>query len=163
MDLEDTIETRYRRMSEVDRVSYDSECNKAYQRFQQIKEVLLENEDSQGISLLDELVSLASRYVESVVRMDLPKSVKYRLETWEFQEKIQELDQSRRIKHDAFISQLRIMNRYLFKSYEAGEEVPYGGVYSLAPQTLSPLDRVAVGDWAGYLVLGLYAQRGPTK
>ena len=150
-------------MSETDSISYDLHCHNACQRLREVRELLVENEDRCGLSLLEELIGHASRYIESVVKMDLPKSLKYRLETWEFQEKLQELDQSRRIKHNSLISQLCILNRYLFKNYSAGEEVPYGGVYSLPLHTLSPLDRIAVGDWAGYLILGLYAQRGQSK
>ena len=158
MNLEDSVELRYQKLN--GNKEYSSECKKAYQKYQQIKELLMEREDAKGLALLDELVVSAQRYIQSVVRMDLPQSLQYRLETWEFQEQLQELDKARKISHDALIAQLRATNRYLFKNYQAGEEVPYGGVYSLSPHTLSPtIDRFAVGEWAGYLILGLYEQR----
>ena len=47
---------------------------------------------------------------------------------------MEELDRNRRIKHDALISQLTAMNRYLFKNYQTRRSVPVGGVYSLAPK-----------------------------
>ena len=150
---------RYRRLCEPEGAANSSSCDSAYKRFSQIKDILIKNKDEQGLGLLEDLVCKADRYIQSVVRMDLPASIKFRLETYEFQEKITEMDRNRRIKHEALISQLKIFNRYLFRNYQAGCEVPVGGIYSLPPETLSPMDRHAVGDWAGFLILGLYDNR----
>ncbi len=162
-DLEGVVEEKFKKMNGEVSSGYDSKCRSAYKRFEHVREVLKLNEDEKGMKLLEELVEKANNYVSSVVKVAIPPRQLASMETWELQEKMTALDRSRRISHDALISQLTILNRYLFKNYEAGEEIPIGGIYSLPPDTLTAFDRKAVGDWAGYLVLGLYGQRKPTK
>jgi uncharacterized protein DUF3232 len=64
----------------------------------------------------------------------------------------EELGNTRRIYHNALNSNLNILNRYLFKTYNGA--IPIGGIYSLLPPE-SIKDRNAIGDWAGSFVFGL--------
>ena len=52
-----------------------------------------------------------------------------------------------------------MFNRYLFNQYS--EETPSGGIYSLQPETMK--NRIAVGDWAGYLYKGLSSLNKPSE
>jgi hypothetical protein len=70
---------------------------------------------------------------------------KYRLEPEEYRNLLSELDRSRKIKHDALISDLNIINRYLFKKY--GKEIPEGGLFFGNVERF--YDRETIADWAG--------------
>ena len=71
----------------------------------------------------------------------------------EYQRNIKNFDQRKRISHEALISQLAIVNRYVFKNNNLKGRVPIGGIYSLDPNTI--VNRNMVGDWAYYLVNAL--------
>ncbi|MBU0456541.1 MAG: DUF3232 domain-containing protein [Nanoarchaeota archaeon] len=155
MVLEDTVEA-YRKIYPTNAKPNDNYQN-AYARFTQVKDFLEDNEDKKGLSLIEELLTKAISYIDCIVRMDISNTVRFRLEEEEMINKLVELDHLRRIKHEALISQLNITNRYLFKNYEVDNDIPAGRVYSLPPETIR--DRVSVGDWAGYLITGLYENR----
>ena len=139
---------------------YTEKLNKnyqaAYERFSEVKETLEFAEDERGLKLLNELVNKVTEYIRSVTRMELIKAQMFRLNDEQLGETLMQRDYNRKMSHEAVISQLTAMNRFLFRNYEAGEEIPYGGVFSLNPQLLSPMNRKAVADWAGYLVMGLF-------
>ena len=132
-----------------------TEEERAYHRYALIKGLLHGRGDELGLGLLDELVQKASRYVSVVItKEDFDIINRFRMDPKSFKEASVRADVGRRISHDTLIDQLKITNRYLFKHHK--EETPVGGVYSLEPQTIR--DRIAVGDWAGHLVLGIYDQ-----
>ena len=121
---------------------------KAYNRYQQIKEILEEHKDKVGLKLLKELIDKVTGYVSHVVGMAKRiETARFRLDQERYIQLATNLDEVRGIKHNALISQLKILNRYLFKTYTA-EIIPFGGVYSLDPETINM--REVVGDWAGY-------------
>jgi hypothetical protein len=126
---------------------------RAYNRYEEILKILNSNSDERGLKLIKELLKKIFNYIENVTRFELfIKQKKYKLETEckdaeEYRETMQNLDNIRRLSHNALIDQLNIVNRYMFKNYR--DETPIGGIYSLDPNSMK--DRTAVADWAGYL------------
>ena len=116
---------------------------------------LVEGDDI-GENLLGNLIEKASEYVKVICRNDVICNTQAkRLEGEEFRELMMELDRRRKSAHDALISALHALNRYCLKEYEG--ECPKGGIYSFDPSTIR--NRVAVGDWAGQLVYGIFIKR----
>ena len=135
----------------------------AFERYKLVVDALIKIKDKRGIKLIDELIRLAIRYIEIVNTAEIVgKLQKWRMEEQEFKEKISNLDNLRRRAHDALISQLKIVNRYLFLNKKLKNKILPGGIYSLDPNTLKHIDRIAVGDWVGYLTESL-ARRGIIK
>lgn len=133
---------------------------KAFERYKQIVDLLSEAEDKQGLTLVQELIEKCVNYVNKVVAMQKIRELRTH-RAGAARDNIEEtspLDKARRLSHEALISQLRIVNRYLFQNYEAGTEVPIGGIYSLEPMTLAEntLDRNAIGDWSFHLANALF-------
>ncbi|MEW5897062.1 MAG: DUF3232 domain-containing protein [Nanoarchaeota archaeon] len=155
MTLEATAEMYFRRNPRVldDRLHSES-CKEAYNRFMQLRDFLERQTDNKGLDLLTELVDKAAGYVESIVCASLFRTY---LEVERMIHELKERDQRRRIAHEALIAQLHATNRYLFQTYGIGKDIPAGGVFSLTPEAIK--NRTQVGDWAGYLVLGLYERR----
>lgn len=111
--------------------------------------------DDIGENLLGNLIDKASEYVKVICRNDvISKTQAKRLEGEEFRELMTELDRRRKSAHDALISALHALNRYCLKEYD---DCPKGGIYSLDPFTIR--NRVAVADWAGQLIYGIFARR----
>ncbi|MEM2956573.1 MAG: DUF3232 domain-containing protein [Candidatus Pacearchaeota archaeon] len=120
-------------------------------RYNNILNMLNDNNDSTGLELLESLVNSVVKYVSHVSRMEHRiKQWKYTMEDKEYMEAITNLDRTRRIYHESLISNLTIMNRYLFKNYT---QTPVGGIYSFDPETVR--DRNAIADWAGFLYSAL--------
>jgi len=116
---------------------------------------LVEGDDI-GENLLSNLIEKALEYVKVVCRNDvISKTQAKRLEGEEFRELMTELDRRRKSAHDTLISALHALNRYCLKEYEG--DCPKGGIYSLDPSTIR--NRVAVGDWAGQLIYGIFMNR----
>lgn len=136
----------------------EKESEKAYDRFMGVKSLLEDRKDKKGLYLLEELIKYAGDYVKIVTKLESIDAGQY--QNREDKEKIRAIDLRKKIKHDALISQLTIVNRYLFNNYSPEEEIPFGGVYSLPVETLSPkLNRFAVGNWASYIIQGLYLKK----
>lgn len=120
------------------------------------KVIRLAGEDEVAMSLLDKLLDSAERYFGTVVKMEARlKMARFRMDGDELRELVQTLDRNRHLAHEALLSNLHILNRYLFKEF--GEEMPIGGIFSKDPEAIR--DRAAVGDWAGELLYALYANR----
>lgn len=142
-------------------VDESRECGEAYHRYEIISNLL--KNDENGKKLLKALILSIINYVDVVVKMeefmDLQRRTdeenKFKMDEDEYKEKVTSFDSRRRIKHEALISNLNALNRYLFRNYEG--VAPVGGIYSLEPSSMK--DRNAVSDWAGYLARALYRRR----
>jgi len=131
-----------------------NKVEESMERYETISD-LVEGDDI-GENLLGNLIEKASEYVKVVCRNDVIVNTQAkRLEGEEFRELMMELDRRRTSAHDALISALHALNRYCLKEYE--DECPKGGIYSLDPSTIR--NRIAVGDWAGQLVYGIFVKR----
>ena len=66
------------------------------------------------LDLVEDMVNSVDRYVSKIFNMEtLLPVVRFRYEGAELREKIMELDQSRKIAHDACMSYINILNRSL--------------------------------------------------
>jgi hypothetical protein len=111
--------------------------------------------DDIGENLLSNLIEKASEYVKVICKNDvIIRTQAMRLEGEEFRELMTELDRRRKSAHDALISALYALNRYCLREYV---DCPKGGIYSLDPLTIH--NRVAVADWAGQLIYGIFISR----
>jgi len=131
------------------------EVKKAYRRYLEIVSLLRTNEDDKGLRLLDELIRYCKEYFNLILSEEESlKIIRYKeYEEDKIKKAESEWENRRRRTHDMVITQLKVFNRYLFKNYK---DVPIGGICSLNPKELSPLNRRAVGDWVAYLIKGLY-------
>ena len=128
-----------------------SNIEDSIKRYENIKEIISDN--STANELLNSLIYSAVNYVTYVAKADpVLKSLRYSLSPRRYQERAQSIDQNRRIFHNTIISNLTVFNKYLFKNFKE-KNPPVGGIYSLRPDSIK--DRAAVGDWAGYITLGL--------
>lgn len=134
-----------------------SEEDNAFERFELIVGILKDNNARTGLKLVQGLVVKCSEYIQIVVvSEEIMALQKFRKETdMEVMEEFRRLDRLRKIKHDALISQLVIVNRYLFKTKILNGKIPFGGIFSLDPVLLKNLDRNRIAEWAGYLVNAL--------
>ena len=115
--------------------------------------------DETAVNMLEKLIDAALGYMEKVVQMESRlKTARLRLEGEELREITQRLDKNRTIAHEALISSLHIFNRYLVKNYqdELLDEGLEGGIF---PNPEAIRDRVAIADWAGELLCGIYQAR----
>lgn len=123
-------------------------------RFEEIIDLV--DGDEVALRLLEGLLEKAERYFSSVVKMESRlKMERFRLDPDQLRELTENLDQNRHMAHNALLSDLHILNRYLFKEF--GKQVPVGGIFSESPEAIR--DRAAVGDWAGRLLYALYDSR----
>lgn len=127
----------------------------AASRVSEISDLLEDNEDSNGMRLLYSLVDSAESYLQRTNATEPSPVHKMRLTDEQFLALKEERDTNRRISHEALMSSLTAVNRYLFTNYEPGTDVPYGGACSLDPIFLSPMDRIAVGRWSCEMVIGM--------
>ena len=115
--------------------------------------------DEVAVRLLEGLVDAASRYFGRVIQMENRlATARFRLEGDELRALTEDLDRSRRFAHEALISDLHIFNRYLVKEYaeDLKEEGLIGGIF---PKPEAIRDRIAIADWAGDLLCGIYNER----
>jgi len=116
-------------------------------------------DDRTALRLLDELIESADRYFSRVVLMEHRLATgRLQLEGEELKALTEELDSSRTRAHESLISDLHIFNRFLVKHHGdalagAGLE---GGIFP-RPELIH--DRVAIADWVGALLCGIYAGR----
>lgn len=115
--------------------------------------------DEVAVRLLEGLIDAATRYFGKVVHMENRiATAKLRLEGEELRSLIEDLDRTRHYAHEALISDLHIFNRYLVKEFgeELAEEFLQGGIF---PKPEAIRDRIAIADWAGDLLCGIYQNR----
>lgn len=127
----------------------EKEISNAIERYNFVREIA--KKDNVVASFLDRLVDCAARYVGVTATMKAQNLAFKYSENCREDKGISELDKSRRIHHEALVSTLNVLNRYLFKNYKG--KIPAGGIYSLARDSIK--DRHSVGTWAGNLVFGL--------
>lgn len=126
----------------------------ALKRFEEVVNIIAE--DEVAVSLTEKMLESAQRYFAKVVEMESRlKMARFRLEGEELRDLTQLLDKNRRMAHEALISNLHILNRYLVKEF--GDEMPVGAIYSEDPESIR--DRIAIGDWAGNLLFAIYQNR----
>ncbi len=141
----------------------NKESEKAFERYKEIIGFLNAEEDKQGIKLVDELIKKALNYLNNLSRIRTLETIEvFRrdLDRQSYNAELENLDRVRKISHDALISQVKIVNRYLFKNYK--KDTPIGGIYSANPENLANENRTAIADWVKHLVDGLY-RRGILK
>lgn len=116
--------------------------------------------DPQATDLVMTVILKAAGYVGAVVSQEATlRCSRESSSPEEIRELTARLDRNRTIAHDALIDSINICNRYLSRS-PLGSAVSPGGVYSSAPVHLrAPVDRAAIGDWAGTLVNDLFTDR----
>ncbi|MBS3152460.1 DUF3232 domain-containing protein [Candidatus Woesearchaeota archaeon] len=138
------------------------ESAKAYSRYKKIIDLLNLNNDQAGLKHVQQLLEICERYVVVVANVERIGIIhRFRTQTDEQEiEKFRNLDQLRKITHNALISQLKLVNRYLFRKY--GDEISIGGIYSFYPMTLADEDRSAIGEWA-YCLVDALQRRGILK
>lgn len=131
------------------------EEKKALERLQEVKEIV--EGDATGERLIERTLEKASEYIGRVSSMERHLTLaKFRgIEGEILRDLTTRLDRSRRLAHDALISELFTANRYLFRNY--ADDMPVGGLFTLSPEAIH--DRIAVGDWAGHLVGAIVANR----
>ena len=132
---------------------YVSDPDKAFERYNEILNMI--KGDDIAENLLVHLVNAACEYVSIVCRNETAMKVQaYRLEGDDYRRFVESLDLRRKSSHDALISALHSFNRYIVKEFE---ETPIGGIYSFDPLTIR--NRIAVGNWAVNLVVGIFKKR----
>lgn len=131
------------------------EEQKAFDRYRQIINLLLEMNDRRGLKLISELINKANSYIRTVTQIETHiKILELKdVSSEEYRTSVSNMDRNRKIAHNVLMSQLTIVNRYLFKHEKLQGKIPLGGIYSLEPQSID--NREAVGDWAHYLIRAL--------
>ncbi len=116
--------------------------------------------DQVATNVIEELFQKSFAYVEAVYSMETALQVRrHRLEGEELREVTERFDHRRRLAHNALIDQIKIVNRYLFRTFGT-VEIPAGGIYSRDPRHISDdAYRSALGDWAGEVVLAFFVDR----
>jgi hypothetical protein len=125
--------------------------------------------------MIDEVLSCARNYSGTVLQMVnfISSSNRYRMEDWEYKEKMTDLDQRRRASHDTLIDSIAIATRYVrlnFGKLSDGELEKFEDdskrrkklvlavervVFSdkiIFPESMDFDDRNQVADWAEKLV-----------
>lgn len=141
-----------------------TEEDRAWERYRHILEIIERYagpEKKTYLTLVYGLLSKCVDYVKMVIEFEaLERFGRYELDGDIYKKEIASLDTSRRIAHDALISDLHIVNRALFSGKNLRGKIPIGGIYSLDPDTIRNRDLVA--QWAGLLVRAL-ARRGMVR
>lgn len=142
-------------------VSYVAEYHKATEttmgRYKKVIEIT--GHDEVAAKLLEGLIDAGTRYFSKVVEMEhRMASARFRLDGEELRELTETLDRSRRLAHESLISSLHVFNRYIVKEY--GEELKEAGIEGgIFPKPEAIRDRIAIADWAGELLTGIYENR----
>ncbi len=131
---------------------------------QRILDVLsVVKKDEKACTLIQQVLESAVEYMAAAFHTETRGAMERArgTEGAEYRAVMESLDRAQRRKHDVLIDNLRIANRYLMKTV-GKDEIPAGGLYTENPWHLSEmeLDRRAIGDWAGRLILGFYEERG---
>ncbi len=140
------------------------EAEKAFERYTQILKVLNEEKDQKGLKFLEDLINKCTEYFRIIAEQ---KTLKLREDKFatrkDFAEEYGSLDELRTILHNALISQIKILNRYLFKNYKVNEQIPLGGIYTYNLDSLTNEDRRTIGDWAFSLAEALFKHHVVTQ
>ena len=117
-------------------------------------------EDKNALNLIHGVLAKAQNYVDRVFAMETAlQTQRPYTEGGELRKLTEDLDGLRSIAHNALISEIQIVNRYLFKTF-GPDVIPPGGVYSKDPVHLtSNAYRSSIGDWAGELVVEYFTGR----
>jgi len=165
-----------------EQLKYVRLCTTAYDRYNEIYNILVEDEDEKLLRMLDGVVNDAFNYVkvcvdyQNFLSKNLPQA-----EGKNFKKEFDSLETSRKYLHNGLISSANGFNRNLFKKYgirkktnngtEKTEKdfdgIPVGGIVSLTEDKIGDYNmepfRKYLGDWAGYLILGMYKKNHQIK
>lgn len=118
--------------------------------------------DKKAIELIGAVLTRALNYVTAVYTMEtqMPQVILF-AEQGERMHTAARLDRNRSLAHNALIDEMKICNRYLFKTF-GREVIPPGGIYSSDPIHLtSNTYRYEIGTWAGEVVNSYFKERHP--
>lgn len=132
-------------------------AEKAHERFHVIVNQI--GNDDITITLIEKVVESAERYFSAVCNMEsqIPM-LRLRYEGDDFRARVENLDKNRKYAHDSLISSLQSTTRHLRQEHniEASDGLYVGDPWHLAK---GEENRVAIADWAGALLYGLYINR----
>lgn len=107
-------------------------------------------DDELIIEMLNDTINDASKYVDVVTRNEaLIKTLRFRLEGYDFRVRVQELDELRRRTHNGLIANLKSLNR-LLSTDKRKELLLFEGDIN---------DRYQVADWAMDAVNNIFTNR----
>jgi hypothetical protein len=131
--------------------------NAAVDRFDEIIERL--HADDSAIKLLNDLLTAAGHYLVAVVETESNLRIaRKNLAGEDLRGLTSDLEASRSRAHNALIASLHAFNRYAVRQAEdTGDILPPGVIFSGNPDRIR--DRVAIADWAGELLAGIYRRR----
>ena len=134
---------------------------KAFDKYKQVVDELTKREDKKGLQLVKELVEKCLNYIRITVEMETTiKILRFReISEEELKATVSNMDMNKSKAHDLLISQLHLVNRYIFRN-NILKNNPDEGIFSLGSSNLD--NRDIIGDWAYFLVSALY-KRGIVK
>lgn len=104
--------------------------------------------DDLVIEMISDTINLANDYVNKVVTMENSINIlRLRLEPYDYRQRVQELDNNRRLTHNALIVSIKALNRVC--SMENLEPLFKGNIE----------DRYEIADWAGELINEIFKNR----
>lgn len=107
-------------------------------------------DDELIIEMLNDTINDASKYVDVVTRNEaLIKTLRFKLEGYDFRIRVQELDDLRRRTHNGLIANLKSLNRLLVTDKKNDLLLFEGDIN----------DRYQVADWAMEAVNNIFANR----
>lgn len=107
-------------------------------------------DDELIIEMLNDTINDASKYVDVVTRNEaLIKTLRFRLEGYDFRIRVQELDDLRRRTHNGLIANLKSLNRLLVTDKKDDLLLFEGDIN----------DRYQVADWAMEAVSNIFTNR----
>ncbi|MFP4657021.1 MAG: DUF3232 domain-containing protein, partial [Candidatus Woesearchaeota archaeon] len=130
----------------------------AFARYSFFVELFKENDDAEGVLLLDQVKENCARYIELVVNS---KTVAQSLKEGKIKKSdIIETDNARRHSHDSLISSVKSFNKNVAKKYGwtlKGGKIPPGGIFSMDPLYMN--QREAFTEWAFLLASKIYKRQ----
>jgi hypothetical protein len=151
-DIEN-LNVKYKKAREEEQLKRIEEENKMknltiVDKINKINEVY--KDDELIIEMLNDTINDASKYVDVVTRNEaLIKTLRFRLEGYDFRVRVQELDELRRRTHNGLIANLKSLNR-LLSTDKRKELLLFEGDIN---------DRYQVADWAMDAVNNIFTNR----
>lgn len=151
-DIEN-LNVKYKKAREEEQLKRIEEENKMknltiVDKINKINEVY--KDDELIIEMLNDTINDASKYVDVVTRNEaLIKTLRFRLEGYDFRVRVQELDELRRRTHNGLIANLKSLNR-LLSTDKRKELLLFEGDIN---------DRYQVADWAMDAVNNIFSSR----
>ena len=151
-DIEN-LNVKYKKAREEEHLKRIEEENKMknltiVDKINKINEVY--KDDELIIEMLNDTINDASKYVDVVTRNEaLIKTLRFRLEGYDFRVRVQELDELRRRTHNGLIANLKSLNR-LLSTDKRKELLLFEGDIN---------DRYQVADWAMDAVNNIFSSR----